>query len=315
MRNRRLAPFLCIVLAVATLHVCAQEGSERRIEVPASQAGFYPDKAQDVTISFSGLVATFKASRPMRVVTESGAGHRSVALPSEFSQFTRARLYRPDRLVITGMVNGDVWEVVIINPMEGSVEDHFLCYAPAISPNGRYVAFIKFFPAHGVDSVEDHYMLYDVQLSPEQNRPLGLAHHLYLYLAGKVVFPPGIPNRMGDNVDVGDGPVHMMASDGFFWNDQSTSVVFADQFHDQYAVVVVKIVDGESTSNLVSIPKQWICPDINPCFEHLARADFSSSPAPSIAVIFRGGNGTPAKESHIHISRNDSGHLTAAPTK
>jgi len=313
--GHRLASLLCMALAVGSLPLYAQQGPVRHVEVPVDQSGFHPTTAQDVTLSFDGMVATFKASSPMTVVMESAGSRKTVTLPVEFNQFTSARLYRPDRLVISGMVNGDVWEVVIVDPEKGSVVDHFVCYSPAISPDGRYVAFVKFFPAHGVDSVEDHEMLYDVALSPEQNRPPRIAHHLYLYLAGKVVFPPGLANRLGDNIDIGDVPAHMMASDGFFWNDQSTSVVFADQFRDEYAVVVVKIVNGAFTSDSASIPKQWICPDITPCFEHLARADFRTSPARSIDVVFRGVNGTPAKETHVVILRNDSGRLAATPTK
>ena len=315
MRNHRLGPFLCITLAVATLSVYAQESSVRSVEVPIGQAGFQPDKAQNTTVSFNGLIATFVASSPMMVVMESHGGHKTVALPVEFSQYESARLYQSDKLVVTGMVNGDVWEVVIINPVKGSVEDHFLCYAPAISPNGQYVAFIKFFPAHGVDSVEDHYMLYDVNRRPEQNRPPKLALHLYLYLAGRVVFPPGITNRWDENVDLDNRPAHKMASDGFFWNDQSNTVVFADEFRDEYSVVVVNIANGAFKSDSVSIPKQSICSTSAPCFERLAGVNFSISTAAGIDVVFRGVNGAPAKESHLVIAPNAAGDLAVAPGK
>ena len=311
MGSHRLAPFICLALAMCCLY--AQETPVRDVEVPAGQSGFAPATAQDVTVSFNGLVATIKASSPMIVVIEYAGSRKTVTLPDEFTQLTSARFYRPDRLVISGMVNGDVSEVIVIDSNKGSVVDHFLCYSPAISRNGRYLAFVKFYPAHGVSSVEDHYMLYDVQLSPEQNRPLGTVGHLGL--VGRAVFPAGIANRQGDNVDLSNGPAHRMASDGFFWNAQSTSMVFTDQFRGEYYVVVVKIVDGAFTSDSISIPKQWICPDVTPCVEHPARVDFGTSLAPSIDVVFRGVNGTPAKESHVAISWNSQGRLEATPTK
>lgn len=251
----------------------------------------------------------------MTVGLESSTGRRTVVLPTEFSQFTSARLYRSDRLIITGMSNGDIGEVVILDSEKGSVVDHFVCYNPAISPDGHYVVFVKAYPAHGVESVEDHYMLYDVRLSPEQNRPPGIAHNLYLYLAGKTVFPPGMGNKLDDNLDLGDQPVHVMASDGLFWNDQSTAVVFADRFGDDYAVVVLNITNGASTPDSVSIPRSWICSDNVPCFERLARADFRTAPSSGIDVVFRGFNGTPAIESHVSIMRNEVGRLAAARAK
>lgn len=239
MGGHRLAHLLCIALALGSLCLYAQERPASHVEVPVGQSGFHPDTAQDTTLSFKGMVATFKASSPMTMVMKPAGSSKTVTLPAEFTQLTSARLYRTDRLVISGMVNGDVSEVVVIDSENGSVLDHFLCYSPAISPNGRYVAFVRFYPAHGMNSVEDHYMLYDVQLSPEQNRPSGANHHPSV--VGKVVFPVGPANRPDGNVDLGGGPAHEMASEGFFWNDQSTSVVFADEFRDEFAVVVVKI--------------------------------------------------------------------------
>jgi hypothetical protein len=297
---------------MAPLHLSAQEEPVHHVEIRVDQPGFQSSAAQDVTINFKGLNATFKSSSPMTVVLETGGTQKSITLPAEFAQLTSARVYRPNRLVITGMVNGDAWETVIVDPEKGSIVDHFLCYDPAISPDGRYVVFIKFYPAHGVDSVEDHYMLYDVQLSPEQNRPTDGVRHPSL--VGKVMFPAGMANRLNDNVDLGDQPTHRVASDSFFWNDQSTSVVFADQFRDDYVVVVVNIANGAFTSDSVSVPKQSICDDISPCSEHLTRVDFDTL-APGINVAFRGVNGTPSKESQVVVRRNSSGNLEAALKK
>jgi hypothetical protein len=314
MHEYRLALFLCIAFAAGTLRVYAQEVGTHHIELPAGSSVFNPKTAQDVTTHFQGgVVATFKASSPIKVVIESTEGPKTIALPAEFAQFTSARLFRSDRLVITGMISGDVWEVVIVNPEKGTVIDHFWCYLPAISPSGRYVMFVKFYGPHFVESVEDHEMLYDVKLSPEQNRPRGAKSHLFE--VGKVVFPSGIENQPGDNEDLGDRPVHMMASRGFFWNDDSNEVIFADQFRDDYAVVAVNIVDGAHEVESVPIPKQWICPDVTPCYVDLARVNFGTPPALGFNVVFRGVLGTPAKESHMAISRNAAGHLAVTSGK
>jgi hypothetical protein len=259
-------------------------------------------------MAFNGLAATFRSGSPMAVVLKPTNGAlRTVDLPAEFTQLTSARLYRADRLVIYGMVNGDASEVVIIDPEKGAIVDHFLCYSPEISPNGRYIAFVKFFPAHGIDSVEDHYMLYDVQLAPERNRPSGPPHPT---LVGRTVFPSGVANRLNDNVELGDRPVHMMTSDGFIWNDESTAVVFADESNGADTAVVIEVADGAFTSSVIGIPKQSICSDVNSCSERLARVQFSTAPASSIDLVFRGVNGSPSNESHVLIEKNAKGQFT-----
>lgn len=95
-----------------------------------------------------------------------------------------------------------------------------------------------------------------------------------------------------------------MMSDGFFWNDESTTFVFADEFRDEYAVVVIEIANGALKSDVIAIPKQSICTDVSSCVERLASAQFA---APGIDLVFRGVNGTPAKESHVLIGKNDRG--------
>jgi hypothetical protein len=307
----QLVLVVCVVLAAGSLVLYSQQEVPHHVEVPTNQKGFHPETAQEVTESFNGLAATFKPSSPMIVVMESQGSTTSVTLPKEFAQLTSARLYQGSKLVIAGMVNGNVSEVAVVDSNKGSVIDHFLCYSPAISPNGRYVAFVKFYPEHGVSSAEDHYMLYDVQQGSKGNRPSWADRHPSL--VGKVVFPPKIENRQDDNVDVGDRPIHSMASDGFFWNNQSSLVVFADQLGAAYTVVVVKVANGAFSSESVAIPSQWICPGSTLCSEHLTSAQFITSPVPGINVLFRGVNGTPAKVSQVNISWSASGVISAVP--
>ena len=246
---------------------------------------------------------------------EQGGNRKTVTLPPEFSQVNSAHPYKSDRLIVTGMVNGDASEVVVIDLQKGSVADHFLCYSPSISPSGRYVAFVKFYPTHGVSDVEDHYMLYDVSSSPEQNRPAITSHHTVV--VGHVLFPEGISNRPDDNVDLDGRPTHRMASDSFFWNDQSTSLVFADVFMDEYSAVVATMDGGIGAPKSVAISREWICPNASPsCFEHLSRVDFPASPTgASIELTFRGVNGTPARESRIILARVNSDSISASPVR
>ena len=305
--------FFGIVISVGFV-AFAQVKPAQRIELPVSQPGFQSGGTQNVTITFAGLAATFTASSPMTVLLDEGGKQRAVGLPAEFSQMDSARLYGVDRIVVTGMINGDASEVVVIDLKQGVEVDHFLCYSPSISPNGRYVAFIKFYPSHGVSNVEDHYMVYDISLSPEQNRPAEIPHHPGV--VGHVVFPVGIPNSPSDNVDIENRPTHRMASDGFFWDDLSTKVVFVDEFQDEFAVVVATTMESTVKVDTVEISRKWICPSASEiCAEHLARTDFLKSPNPSIELTFRGVSGTPARQSKVLLSPTASEKLAASPIK
>jgi hypothetical protein len=305
---------ICGLLFCCCACLVGQEQVAEHIELPIAQAENQL-RGQDFTLSFDGVAATFKGTSPISVVLERGGTRKTVTLPSEFSQVVSARLYKPDRLIVAGMVNGDASEVVIFDLQKVSVADHFLCYSPSISPNGRYVAFVKFYPTHGDSDVEDHYMLYDASSSPDQNRPVGIPHHPSV--VGRVLFPAGVNNRPDDNVDLNGRPTHRMASDNFFWNNQSTLFVFADQYKDEYSAVVARVDGGLGTSKAVGLSREWICPKASqPCFEHLTRVDFPATPTDtSMNLVFRGVNGTPAKESRIILAHANSDSISASPAQ
>lgn len=289
-----------------------QSGTAQRIEIPASPAGFNPERAQDTTFTFHELSATFRsASSPMQVTLDRAGVRKSVTLPPEFVQVSSARLFSSNRLVVVGQVNGDVSQALIIDSDKGEVIDKFFCYSPSISPDGRYVAFVKFYPAHGVDNVEDRYSLYDAKLPPDRNRPSEYPRHPGV--VGKIVYPVGLSNRPGDNVDLSESKTHRMTSDEFFWNGKSDIYVFADQLGDNISAVIVDISGDAIKVSSTPIQSQWICPDVIPCFEHLARVSFSTASAPTIELEFRGVNGTPAKRSRVAITELGSGHVVARP--
>lgn len=123
----------------------------------------------------------------------------TIALPEEMAQVDGITRGVSDKLVIWGMVNGSAAEVVIISTRSDSVIDRFSCYIPAVSPNGEYVAFIKFYPMHFSEGVEDHYMLYDVKKDPVQNRPKGISVDNWL-IVGNPIYAPGIGNEEYDNI-------------------------------------------------------------------------------------------------------------------
>lgn len=309
----RQVSFSFLLFLPIFLHAAAQE-EPVHVEVPVNITSFQPNAGQSVTMTFDGLTAIFEPSSPMAVRLQGDIANKTIYLPTDVVQVDGARLYGRDRLVITGMVNGDVWKVVITEIAKGSVIDEFLCYSPAISPNGRYVAFVKFYPAHGISSAEDHYMLYDVALGPNDNRPTGIHHHPAV--VGRVIFPKGMGNTPGDNVDVGVGPVHRMASDRFFWNGGSTSLVFVDQVENQYSAVVVSLKDATPLTQSVQIPLSAVCAAVSgPCSERLSEVRFQTPPGGAIDLTLRGVNGTPSAESHVSLSHVESSTISLSVIK
>ncbi|MGH9644153.1 MAG: hypothetical protein ACRD3Q_17245 [Terriglobales bacterium] len=151
----------------------------------------------------------------------------------------------PTKAIIVGMLNGDSWVFAVLDLLAYRVVDTVWCYEPTISPDGRYIAFIKFFPTHFVYDVDDHYMLYDTRLSPMQNRPPGTssaAGELFLAInAGTPVYPPGIGNKDGDNTGVAPEDAHQIACQSFFWWQDSTGYVFADRYKGELYLVKVEV--------------------------------------------------------------------------
>ena len=119
-------------------------------------------------------------------------------LPREIAQVNEILRGPSNRAIVTGMVNGDVSAVAILDMTAMRVADFFLAYEPHVAPTGRYVAFIKFYPPHGVEGADNRYLLYDVAQTPRANRlpNIGLSD---MADVGVTVYPVGTANREGDN--------------------------------------------------------------------------------------------------------------------
>ena len=151
-----------------------------------------------------------------------------------------------DKLVIWGMVNGSAAEVVIVSMQSNSIIDRFTCYIPAVSPNGEYVAFIKFYPMHFSEGVEDHYMIYDLTKDPAQNRPKGISVDNWL-IVGNAVYPPGIGNKEYDNIN--KSPEVSSSKSLLYWTRDSKAVLFANngQTDGEINIIMVEIEGEDKT--------------------------------------------------------------------
>src|ERR1019366_7666481 len=79
-----------------------------------------------------------------------------------------------DRIIVVGDIGAWVSRVVIVSGDTGAATDSFDAFKPAVSPDRRFIAFVKFYPPHGATGTEDHHMLYDMTKSALANRPAGV---------------------------------------------------------------------------------------------------------------------------------------------
>lgn len=225
-----------VTAAVGSPACLAQESSDHLLFDPDHQKSIeYSDASLNVRVI---PVATKLALR----LQKAGQALKTVDLPENMVQVNKLARTPSGKLVVVGMFNGDVWSVAIISLDALNISDNFLCYEPSLSPDGKYIAFIKFFPPHGAEGAEDHYMIYDLSKSAAQNRPPGIPTTDWKTV-GFTVYPSGVGNHEFDNLHSAEGSMHSFSSAGFFWSPAGDKVVFADTCQGGLSILLVEI-DG-----------------------------------------------------------------------
>lgn len=88
----------------------------------------------------------------------------------EREQLAELHRYR-DRLIVVARANPiGLSTVTVVDWRSGKKLDTFLAIQPSVSPEGRYVAFVRFYQQHGVETVEDQIRVYDMAKSGRENR-------------------------------------------------------------------------------------------------------------------------------------------------
>lgn len=229
----RRFPILCFLFISCTVGICqvAPQASSPRLD-------FDPEHQQPVNLETATLSAEAISTAPdpvtgsmraIRLMFHGEAKEILVHLPFHFAQVNSLRQGPAGTLIILGKVTGSVDEVGILDTNASKLIDDFMCYEPAISRDGKYIAFTKFYPPHGIESADDHSMLYAVERSPQENRPKG-AHLSKDEDVGFEIYPPGKGNWARDNIGVADRPDNIVAG-GYFWKG-------SDQYFFAYGVSI-----------------------------------------------------------------------------
>lgn len=289
----------CILLLMVV--VCcvlgeAQEPANQEKPLTGPVLTFDPAHQKPLSYEDESVQVTLVVGRErnsLRILERATTAQKLVPLPEEMAQADEIRKVIKNKLLVRGMVNGSGSEIVVIDLASARVIDKFLCYQPSVSPDGHYIAFVKFYPAHFAGNTEDHYMLYDLDKKSEENRPTGVPGDDWKNV-GSNVYPIGIGNRVGDNVELPEGHLHESRS-GFYWNSNGREFLFADQVNSSNEIDLVLVdirADRKITVRTAQQGTEQVCsmlkePDTTrSCSLLVRKVDFHAMPEPAFTVIF-----------------------------
>lgn len=210
-----LAFLLCVSIVLA--------GEQGIIQEKADDKSFAPTNPPPVSYrdrDFS-LLPQYAGEQIFLQIVGQTSAPILVELPHIMAQLSEVRPVYGGRIAVTGLGNSAVSVVAIIDQKKGTVIDTFWCYKPAISPDGRWIVFQKFFPPHFAEIIDTDFRVYDVSLDARGNR-YGMEHMSEIEV-GTVVYPLSAPET-GDFKSID----YVMAYN-FVWWPQSNQYIFADE--------------------------------------------------------------------------------------
>lgn len=173
------------------------------------------------------------------------------------SQVDSASIVGTDEVAVLGRASPNLSVITLVALPSGREIDSFVCFRPVISPSLRYIAYVKWFPAHighGY-TVTSEYMVYSLAALPAANRPNGLPPS-DVYDVGWPVYPVGARNAPGDTMLEGNNePAHVLVSQAFFWLADN-AVAFVDRWHDVNTLIVADLSGGIRHPRVVARPIQ-----------------------------------------------------------
>jgi hypothetical protein len=190
----------------------------------------------------------------------SGFSAIKVSIPSVVDEVQEVCPLPGGRLLVFGANYNDA-NLNIVDPTNATLLDSFEGFAPAMSPNQRWLAYRKFYPRHTEFDPSEEYLLYDLTKTAAQNRPPGVPTDDRDDV-GVAIFPlVESSNAPFDNSWLPEVQQHGAGSDSFFWASDSQAVVFGDILQKLFSVVLVTIDESGATKAYVHpIKVSQTCP-------------------------------------------------------
>ena len=178
-----------------------------------------------------------------------------VALGSAVTQ-VRSMQRAGDKLIVMGDLGaGGAAEVSLIDLQTQRLYDRFWAIRPSPSPDGRFIAFVRFYPLSGVSGHESQYRVYRLGSSPAENRiefadikPGDIAPS-DLQDVGFALYPTYAGKAAPDNIGVSERLAHRHGSD-LFWSADSNAVGFVDTQGGNASTVLVTFAADASVARI-----------------------------------------------------------------
>ena len=222
-----------------------------------AQQGPVTGYSSDYAVTVSGVqpCSDCKFGRTLSVVllNRSTREERRVSIPSGLQQIDGVRFVSPDVAAIIGKFDGALDEVTLIDAVRSSVVDDFLCYDPSVSPDGRFIAYEKFFTEHEqpLFSQSAVYLVYQTRKSADDNRPKLLGSD-GPYAVGFPVYPRenAADRAYKPLLSPASRSIHSRMSH-IKWLT-ATKLTFRDRFKGSISQVTIDIGGGVATPNIAS---------------------------------------------------------------
>ncbi len=193
--------------------------------------GSYSIDAYQASDTVSGAFLTLN-------VTATSGATRSLVLDRRIHKIKNVFVYEQSRVVIIG--EGSVAEMVTVASLDTLAEiDRFQSYETSISPDARFMAFEKFFPANYPGS-PSLYLVYDVTVSPAANRMVNTGSDAD---AGWVLYPDQNRQQMTYDVSSSDDITSHLLRSPLTWIDNA-HLAFIDYSARQTKAVLVTLGSG-----------------------------------------------------------------------
>lgn len=221
-------PFVLYFLAVVPLCGSAAAGTDT---VPASSAvrtkytlnREYSLEQRELSVGAYEVVARPVGQSYELLFSIDGQAGPPLQLPAVIRQIDQVRLLSDGLVGIVGSISSTASAVLIVDPSSSSALDLFYGFHPNVSPDGRWIAFQQFFPAHSGEVHPIRIRLYDVATRPHARRDVPGKGELAE--VGVPLLPENPRSDELDGLHDDESNVRLWSSE-FAWNAVGTRLAF-----------------------------------------------------------------------------------------
>ena len=192
-----------------------------------SQIGFNPGSAVGTIFSDDDVIARVSGGMDgaLELLVNQGVELSTIQLPDATLQVDQIKKLPNRKLLVIGSASGVVRTVSVVDVAGQTVIDSFLAYAPAISPDRKKIAYVRFYAPHGPAVDAEQYRVYDLSLSADNNRVNADAFDR--------------KNDVGFSIDPNNPQLakRKMSSNGFAWSADSTAVNYIVKSDDNNILI------------------------------------------------------------------------------